>query len=143
MPNTHENDEEEFDDELLPADDPDADRTAADGETFEHYRFVADPKQGLLRIDKFVVDRVMHASRTKIKDAAEAGNIRVNDVPVKANYRVKPGDVVTIVMFPKTFRSTLCMRTIRCLWSTRRRAWWCTPATATTRARLSTPWLGI
>ncbi len=98
MPNTHENDEEEFDDELLPADDPDAARTAADGETFEHYRFVADPKQGLLRIDKFVVDRVMHASRTKIKDAAEAGNIRVNDVPVKANYRVKPGDVVTIVM---------------------------------------------
>ncbi len=65
---------------------------------FEHYRFVADKNQGLLRIDKFIVNKVEHASRTKIQEAAEAGNIRVNDHSVKANYRIKPGDVVTIVM---------------------------------------------
>lgn len=85
---------EELDDELA----DDIPSAAADGEVYEHYRFVADPKQGLLRIDKFIVNRVEHASRTKVQEAAEAGNIRVNDKPVKANYRVKPGDVVTIVM---------------------------------------------
>lgn len=72
--------------------------TEQDGTVYEHYRFVADPKQGLLRIDKFVVNRVEHASRTKVQEAAEAGNILVNNVAVKANYRVKPGDVVSIVM---------------------------------------------
>ncbi|MBP8791103.1 MAG: RluA family pseudouridine synthase [Breznakibacter sp.] len=67
-------------------------------ELFEHYRFTADPKQGLLRIDKFLVNRLENASRTKVQEAADAGNILVNNQPVKANYRVKPGDVVTIVM---------------------------------------------
>ena len=64
----------------------------------EHYRLEADNGQTLLRIDKFLADRIPNASRTKIQDAAEAGNIRVNDKPVKPNYRVKPHDVVTIVM---------------------------------------------
>lgn len=76
----------------------DVDETEENGELFEHYRFTADPKQGLLRIDKFLVNRIENASRTKVQEAAEAGNILVNDQPVKSNYRVKPGDVVTIVM---------------------------------------------
>ncbi len=67
-------------------------------ELFEHYRFEADKGQGLLRIDKFLVNRIENASRSKIQEAADAGNIRVNDKPVKSNYRVKPYDVVTIVM---------------------------------------------
>lgn len=67
-------------------------------ELFEHYRFTADPKQGLLRIDKFLVNRLENASRTKVQEAADAGNILVNNQPVKSNYRVKPGDVVSIVM---------------------------------------------
>ncbi len=71
---------------------------SGDGNVYEHFRFVADKKQGLLRIDKFIVNKIEHASRTKIQEAAEAGNILVNDVAVKANYRVKPGDVVSIVM---------------------------------------------
>ena len=71
---------------------------AASGEMFEHFRFVADKGQGQLRIDKFLVDRMEHASRTKIQEAADAGNILVNDQPVKPNYKVKPLDVVTIVM---------------------------------------------
>lgn len=65
---------------------------------FEHYRFVADKGQGLLRIDKFLANRIENASRTKIAQAAEAGNILVNNQPVRSNYRVKPLDVISIVM---------------------------------------------
>ena len=67
-------------------------------ELFEHHRFVADPGQNPLRIDKFLTNRILNASRNKIQDAASAGNIRVNDVPVKANYKVKGKDVITMVM---------------------------------------------
>ena len=67
-------------------------------ELFEHYRFDATPGQSLLRIDKFVTDRIENASRTRVQSAAHAGNIIVNGIPVKPNYRVKPGDVVQIVL---------------------------------------------
>ena len=67
-------------------------------EMFEHHRFVCDPGQKLLRIDKFLVNRIENASRSKIQDAAAAGNIRVNDISVKPNYKVKPNDVISIVM---------------------------------------------
>lgn len=65
---------------------------------FEHYRFIADKGQSFLRIDKFLVNRVENASRTKIAQAADNGNILVNDQPVKSNYRVKPLDVISVVM---------------------------------------------
>nr|WP_321408826.1 RluA family pseudouridine synthase [uncultured Carboxylicivirga sp.] len=67
-------------------------------ELFEHYRFVADAGQKPLRIDKFLVNRIENASRNKIQEAAAAGNIRVNDNPVKANYKIKANEVITIVM---------------------------------------------
>lgn len=71
-------------------------------ELFEHFRFVADPGQSLLRIDKYLIDRLQDTSRTKIKDAADADCILVNDKPVKANYKVKPGDVIVIMLsFPR------------------------------------------
>ncbi len=71
-------------------------------ELFEHHRFVVDKGQAMLRIDKFLVNRMENASRNKIQDAAQNGNIRVNDQVVKANYKVKPEDIITIVMeFPK------------------------------------------
>ena len=65
---------------------------------YEHFRFVADKGQSLLRVDKFLVDRMMNATRNRIQLAAEAGAILVNGSPVKSNYRVKPLDVVTLVM---------------------------------------------
>ena len=65
---------------------------------YEHFRFTADPNQSLLRVDKFLIDRMTHTSRNRIQLAADAGYVRVDGVPVKNNYRVKPGDVVTIVM---------------------------------------------
>ncbi len=78
-----------------------ADDLKESADLYEHYRFEADPGQKLLRIDKFLVNRIENLSRTRIQDAASAGNILVNDVSVKPNYRVRPGDVITIVMaFP-------------------------------------------
>ncbi len=67
-------------------------------EVYEHHRFVADSGQGLLRIDKFLVNRIENASRNKIQEAALAGCILVNDQPVKSNYKVKPNDVISVVM---------------------------------------------
>lgn len=65
---------------------------------YEHFRFVADRGQSLLRVDKFLVDRMFGATRNRIQLAADAGCILANGKPVKSNYRVKPEDVVTIVM---------------------------------------------
>ena len=67
-------------------------------ELYEHFRFVADRGQALLRVDKFLVVRMENSSRNRIQQAAEAGCILVNGKPVKSNYRVKPLDVVSIVM---------------------------------------------
>lgn len=73
--------------------------TDADGNPlYEHFRFVADRGQELLRVDKFLVIRMQNSSRNRIQQAAEAGCILVNGQPVKSNYRVKPLDVVQIVM---------------------------------------------
>ena len=64
---------------------------------YEHHRFVADPGQSPLRIDKFLVNRIENASRNKIQQAADAGNIIVNDKPVKSNYKLKPNDIISIL----------------------------------------------
>ncbi len=71
---------------------------AEEQEFFEHFRLSVDKGQGLLRIDKFLMSRIENASRNKIQNAAKAGNIIVNNKAVKQNYRVKPGDVISIVM---------------------------------------------
>lgn len=65
---------------------------------YEHFRFVADKGQALLRVDKFLVSRLEKSSRNRIQQAADAGCIIVNGKPVKSNYRVKPLDVVSVVM---------------------------------------------
>jgi len=65
---------------------------------FEHYRVVADPNQGPLRVDKFLQNRLLNASRNRIQNAARQGYVRVNDQPVKPNYKVKAGDSVTLVL---------------------------------------------
>lgn len=71
-----------------------------DDELFEHHRIVADPKQSLLRVDKFLIDRLPNATRTKIQGAIHHGFVKVNDKPVKPNYKVHPADVIT-VSFPQ------------------------------------------
>jgi 23S rRNA pseudouridine1911/1915/1917 synthase len=69
---------------------------------YEHYNFQVDAGQKQVRIDKFIVNRIDNASRSKIQAAADAGNILVNGKPVKSNYKVKPGDELSVVMdFPR------------------------------------------
>ena len=76
----------------------DVDESEEENGLYEHFRFVADQGQQLLRVDKFLVDHMQKASRNRIQQAAEAGCILVNGKPVKSNYRVKPRDVVSVVM---------------------------------------------
>ncbi len=97
---------------LLTDDDFDSDSIAGDGdepaeplfvtadgkEMFEHFRFVADKGQKMLRVDKFLVARMEKTSRNRIQQAADADCIVVNGRPVKSSYKVKAGDVVSIVM---------------------------------------------
>lgn len=72
---------------------------SADGrEMYEHFRFEADKGQQLLRVDKFLTDRIEKTSRNRIQQAADAGCVVVNGKPVKSSYKVKPGDVVSVVM---------------------------------------------
>lgn len=63
---------------------------------YEHHSFIVDKGQGLLRIDKFLVDRLPNVSRNRVQQAIEAGTVFVNDVPVKANYKVKPLDQISM-----------------------------------------------
>ncbi len=67
-------------------------------ELFEHHRYVVDRGQSLLRIDKFLFHKIENVSRTKIQAAADADCILVNNKAVKASYKVKPGDVVSVVL---------------------------------------------
>ncbi|MCL2510819.1 MAG: RluA family pseudouridine synthase [Bacteroidales bacterium] len=67
-------------------------------ECFEHHRFTVDKGQALLRIDKWLMNRIEGATRNKIQNAAHAGMILVNETPIKPNYRVKPNDVIVIML---------------------------------------------
>ena len=65
---------------------------------YEHYRFTASVGQEPLRVDKFLMNFIENATRNKVQQAAKAGNILVNEVAVKQNYKVKPHDVVRVVL---------------------------------------------
>ena len=64
---------------------------------YEHYAFHADPGQEPLRVDKFLMNRIQNATRSKIQQAAKSGAIKVNKLSVKSNYRVKGGDQIRVV----------------------------------------------
>lgn len=69
-----------------------------ENELYEHHRIEVDPGQTPIRIDKFLTNRLEQISRSRIQQAAEANCILVNNKPVKANYKVKPNDVISIVL---------------------------------------------
>ena len=64
---------------------------------FEHFNIVVDKGQSLLRIDKFLMHRIENASRNRIQNAIDAGNVLVNKQHIKASYKVKPLDEISIV----------------------------------------------
>lgn len=70
----------------------------SENEKYEHFHFTVDKGQSLLRIDKFLADKIANISRNRIQDAADAGNILVNGKAVKSNYKVKPNDQISIVL---------------------------------------------
>jgi len=74
---------------------------------YEHYRFEAGKGQSPLRVDKFLMNLIENATRNKIQKAAENGNIYVNDVAVKANYKVKANDIVRILMEEPPFENVI------------------------------------
>ena len=67
-------------------------------EYFEHFHVTADKGQAILRIDKFLSDRLPNFSRNRIQQAAKSGNIKVNGNTIKSNYKVKPLDEISLVM---------------------------------------------
>jgi 23S rRNA pseudouridine1911/1915/1917 synthase len=74
-------------------------------ELYEHFRFDVPKGQLLLRIDKFLMNLIPNATRNKIQQAATNGDIYVNDAPVKSNYKVKPLDVVRILLAHPPFEN--------------------------------------
>lgn len=84
------------DDDILVDDIEDIEDDAT--QLFEHFRIEADKGQDPMRVDKFLFEHLQHSSRNRIQKAADAGFIHVNGKPVKSNYKVKPGDAVTLML---------------------------------------------
>lgn len=73
-------------------------KTLESSDLYEHYRFEASEGQVPLRVDKFLMNFIENATRNKIQEAAKTGAIWVNETPVKSSYKVKPKDVVRVVL---------------------------------------------
>jgi 23S rRNA pseudouridine1911/1915/1917 synthase len=67
-------------------------------ELYEHFNIITDRGQGLLRIDKYLTSRIENATRSRIQAAADSGSILVNGIAVKSSYKVKPQDIMSIVL---------------------------------------------
>ena len=67
-------------------------------ELYEHFRVVVDKGQSQVRVDKYLFERLVNSSRNRIQKAADAGLIMANGKPVKSSYKVKPCDVLTVMM---------------------------------------------
>ena len=67
-------------------------------ELFENYRFVVDKGQETMRLDKYLQMRIEGVSRTKVQAAAKASCVIVNDKPAKSNYKIKPLDVISVLL---------------------------------------------
>ena len=67
-------------------------------ELFEHHRIQVDKGQAMLRLDKYLQMRLEGISRTKIQAAAKAGCVLVNGKAAKSNYKVKPCDLISVVL---------------------------------------------
>jgi 23S rRNA pseudouridine1911/1915/1917 synthase len=65
---------------------------------YEHFRIIVDKGQSLLRVDKFLMSRIENATRNRVQNAIEQGNVLVNQKEIKSSYRVKPNDVISVVL---------------------------------------------
>ena len=91
------------DDELM----TDVDPEEGSGELYEHFRIEVDKGQVPLRIDKYLSEHMPHQTRNRIQQAADAGFIQVDGRPVKSNYKVRSGDIVTLMLDRPHFDTTI------------------------------------
>ena len=89
---------EEYIDELDDSLDDIEPTVAETGELYEHFRVVVDKGQSPVRVDKYLFERLVNSSRNRIQRAADAGFIMANGKAVKSSYKVKPCDVLTVMM---------------------------------------------
>lgn len=83
--------------------------TGGDGAAplYEHFRVEVDRGQAPVRVDRFLAEKLQHSSRNRIQKAAEAGFIHVGGRPVKSNYKVRPGEVVTLMLDRPHYDTTI------------------------------------
>lgn len=67
-------------------------------ELYEHVRIVVEKGVNPVRIDKFLMNRIENTSRNRIQNAIDSGSVRVNGKTIKASYKVKPADIITVVL---------------------------------------------
>ena len=65
---------------------------------FEHYKLSVDQGQAPVRIDRFLTDKLANATRNRIQNAIDEGQVMINGRPTKSNYKIKPGDLITVMM---------------------------------------------
>ena len=84
----------------LSQEDDDSEQDPDNGSSmFEHYRFVVDKGQSMMRADKYITEHMEKTSRNRVQMAIDAGYVMANGQVIKSNYKVKPLDVLQIV-FP-------------------------------------------
>ena len=76
----------------------DSDGSGDGSQLYEHFRIDVDKGQQPIRIDKYMFEKLQHSSRNRIQKAADAGFVHVNGRAVKSNYKIRPGDVITLML---------------------------------------------
>jgi len=85
----------------------DNEKDELEDDLFEHYKFISPKGQSILRVDKFLMQLIENATRNKIQQAAERGNIFANGIPVKSNYKVKPFDEIKVMLAHPPFENRI------------------------------------
>ncbi|MDL2291712.1 RNA pseudouridine synthase, partial [Bacteroides sp. OttesenSCG-928-F21] len=88
---------EEYSDDIE-SDLDDIEPVGEEAQLYEHFKVIVDKGQSQVRVDKYLFERIVNASRNRIQKAADAGYVMANGTPVKSSYKVKPLDVITVVM---------------------------------------------
>ncbi len=76
--------------------DPESNDGDAGDEPVVRFHMVCNKKQEPVRLDKFLMVRLVGATRNKVQNAIDDGMILVNNQKVKSNYRVRPEDDILV-----------------------------------------------
>ena len=95
--------DELIDDEIIHETEDNADDDGdVESNLYEHFRLKVDKGQSSMRVDKYMANMLSGISRNRIQEAADAGHVLANGKPVKCSYKIKPNDILTVVLdFPK------------------------------------------